>query len=94
MATRMQVMCIRKPNRPDNHERIESMGGRYDDGSYWKLSEEAAIHGIENGKWAFWVAVGGHPVDVIVETREGRKYLKTMADSLLIKNLLSLPNCP
>ncbi|HEX5759534.1 MAG TPA: DUF3892 domain-containing protein [Thermoanaerobaculia bacterium] len=91
---KIRVECVNKANRYDPHERIWNIGGRNSDGTRWKLSQEDAIAGIESGKWDFYVSVGGDTVSVIVATRLGRKYLKTVADGDQPNNLLSLPECP
>jgi hypothetical protein len=90
----IRVECVNKTDRYDPHERIRNIGGRNGDGSRWKLSQEQAIAGIESGKWDFYVSVNGQAVTVIVATRLGRKYLKTVADGEQPNNLLSLPECP
>jgi hypothetical protein len=90
----IRVECVNKTDRYDPHERIQHIGGRNADGTRWKLSQEDAIAGIESGKWAFYVTVAGNTVAVIVATRLGRKYLKTVADGDQPNNLLSLPECP
>ena len=92
MASRHQVSCINKRVHGDPHERIEYIGG-VSDSKRWKLSESEAISGIESGKWAFYVSVGGRTVDVIVASHNGRKYLKTVTDGYAPNNLLSLPEC-
>lgn len=95
MASQNQVMCITKTDRYNPHERIRSIGGINSDRTRWRLSQEEAIEGIENGKWQFYVTAGGHSVWVIVATSaEGHKYLKTENDGLHPNNLLSLPECP
>jgi len=95
MATAVEVKCIVKTNRYDPHDRIESIGGQNADGSRWKLSEDEAIKGIENGTWTFYVFQGGKRVDVIVsKSAYGHKYLKTVADGEVPNNLLSLSTCP
>jgi hypothetical protein len=93
MADRIQIQCINKSDRYNPHERILHVGGIHG-GTRWKLSQEDAIAGIESGKWAFYVTQAGRTVDVIVATRLGHKYLKTVADGEQPDNLLSLPECP
>lgn len=94
MADSVQIKCINKSNRQDPHNRIQNIGGVNSDGTRWKLTEEQAIAGIENGKWRFYVSANGKSVWVIIATRLGRKYLKTEADGEHPNNLLSLPECP
>lgn len=87
---RRRVTCINKRgSHYDPHERISHIGG---DG--WKLSEGEAIRAIENYTSSFYTLVNGKEADVIVDTRNGRKYLKTTADGYRPDNLLSLPECP
>jgi hypothetical protein len=94
MASRHQVLCISKTDRPNPHERITHIGGRNDDGTTWKITQQAAIDGIEQDKWNFYVSKGGRTVDVVVAVRRwGHKYIKTVADGEQPDNLLSLPEC-
>lgn len=94
MATRVRVQCINKSDRPNPHERILSIGGVNPDGSRWKLSQEKAITGIQNGTYDFYVIVV-HEVKVIVaKSPYGHLYIKTTADGEHPNNLLSLPECP
>ena len=58
MASRHEVLCIHKTDRPNPHERITHIGGRNDDGTAWKITQEEAIAGIESGKWTFYVRPG------------------------------------
>lgn len=95
MPTSHQIHCINKSDRYDAHLRIKNIGGLNGDGSRWKLDETAAINGIENGTWQFYVRSGTHTVNVIISTsRYGNKYLKTVNDGDQPDNLLSLPECP
>lgn len=95
MASRHQVACINKSDRFSAHEKIKSIGGTNPDGQRWKLTQEEAIDGIEQGKWDFFVRVQGREVDVVVaESQYGNKYFKTEADGEQPNNLLSLPECP
>lgn len=94
MAQEHQIMCINKSDRPNTHERIKFVGG-ISGGQRWKLSQEDAIAGIENGKWQFFVQVQGRKARVIVaKSQYGHKYLKTENDGEQPNNLLSLPECP
>ena len=95
MAQRHEVTCI-VPDGTDLDRRIDMIGGRIgaDNGGPWSLKLDAAIAGIENGKWSFWTQGGGKATNVIVAVRtSGRKYLKTEADGVEPNNLLALPKC-
>ncbi|MDO3409699.1 DUF3892 domain-containing protein [Saccharibacillus sp. CPCC 101409] len=95
MASRHEVLCVNKRDRYNPHEKIMSIGGKNQDGTRWKVSQERAITGIESGEWSFFVSKGGHTVNVIVATsRYGNKYLKTETDGENPNNLLSLAECP
>lgn len=94
MTNRHEVLCIKKSDRSNPHERITHIGGRNPDGTAWKLTQQDAIAGIEGGKWTFYVSRGGRTVNVIVSTSKyGNKYLKTENDGEQPDNLLSLPEC-
>jgi hypothetical protein len=93
MADRHRITCINKSDRTNAHERITHVGGTNADGTKWQLTQQDAIKGIQDGKWDFYVSVGGSSVDVIVAERNGNKYLKTRSDGEQPNNLLSLAEC-
>jgi len=91
----VEIHCINKTPRFDPWDRISNIGGVNADGTRWRLTLDAAIAGIKEGKWRFYVA--GTPNSVWVEiatSRFGHEYLKTEADGETPNNLLSLPECP
>jgi hypothetical protein len=90
----VQIVCINKRQHQNPHERIAHVGGVNADGTRWKMTESDAIDAIEQGRFRFYVSVGGKSVWVVVAVHLGRKYLKTEADSYAPNNLLSLPECP
>lgn len=94
MASRHEIKCINKTNRSSAFERIERIGGINGNGTKWHLTQQAAISGIESGKWSFYVSKNGHVVNVIVAiSAQGNKYIKTENDGDQPDNLLSLPEC-
>ena len=91
----IEVKCINKQDRPNPWERITHIGGTNPDDANWKITQASAIEGIENGKWEFYVDVGGSRVAVVVAvSQHGNKYIKTEPDDEDQNNLLSLPECP
>ena len=60
MAKHHQIRCVNKTDRTNPHERITHVGGVNDDGGRWRITQEAAIQGIESAKWTFFVSQGGY----------------------------------
>jgi hypothetical protein len=98
MAARHEITCINKQDRDNPHERITHVGGSEgakNGGGRWRITQQEAIRGVEDGTWDFYVRRNGRTVEVVVATsRFGNKYLKTEADDVQPNNLLSLPECP
>jgi hypothetical protein len=97
LASRHRVQCVTKSgnNLYDAHERLLFIGGINEDNSHWKTSQQAAIVGIEDGTYAFYVQEGGNHVEVVVaQSADGHKYLKTTADNEQPHTLLRLSSCP
>jgi hypothetical protein len=96
MAQHLRIRCVLKTGRTSAHDCIHSVGGLKPDGSHWKLTQDQAISGIEDGTHVLYVERPmGHRIDVIVAvSADGSKYLKTPVDREQPENLLSLPACP
>ena len=96
MADSLRITCIINSDRYNDYERIFSIGGRNADGTHWRLSQQDAIKGIEEGKWQFHVTGSdGKNVRVVVaKSQYGHNYLKSEADGEQPESLLALPECP
>ena len=85
MAT--EITCIVSDTSDSDH-RIDSVGG-----PWGTKSELVVIAEIEAGA-EYFVEVDGDLVDVHIDERDGRQYLRTDPDKTTENNLLSLPECP
>jgi hypothetical protein len=86
-------MCITKRGSHLNpHERIEGIGG-VDGGTPWWRAEDDAIRDVERDPRSYFTSVRGNSVWVVVDTHNGRKYLKTQPDRHPENNLLHLADC-
>lgn len=93
MAIKGQIECIRKRDRDSPWDRISHVGGVHPDGTRWKMTQERAVHLMEEGG-GFYVTVSGKAAWCEVATGpQGNKYIKTAEDGDLPNNLLNLPEC-
>jgi hypothetical protein len=89
-----QITYVKKDSRYNPYEQVTHLGGTSGgpESRPWKITQQAAIRGIESGQWSFYVNQGGQWVNLVVAvSRFGKKYLKTQVDSNEPNNLLSLP---
>ena len=94
MTQSVKILCVNKSRRVSPNERIRNVGGRNANGTAWLLAEDQAIAMIEDGTYTFYINVGGRTQAVhVAETEDGRKFLKTVSDTLRPDNLLGLPEC-
>lgn len=95
MTTNHQIQFVNKIPRQDIHNAIRAVGGVNPNGTQWRMLLADAVAAVQAGKYKFYVAAGGNSVWVYVaRSIAGNFYLKTEADSLLLDNLLSLPEFP
>lgn len=91
-----QITWINKDDRYNPYKQITHIGGTSGNPAWrpWRITQQEAIHGIENGQWSFYVDQGGRCINVVVAISPyGNKYLKTQADSNEPSTLLGLPGC-
>ena len=83
-----QVKCVNINDRLIRHERITHIGG-----DWGKITETEAISQIKTDQNSYHVKVVNIGTRVIIATYLGKEYLKTEADTTMVDNLLSLPEC-
>jgi hypothetical protein len=93
MNKNFHVDCIVRSGGKNFYDGISHVGGKYFSGKRWNFDEATAIDMIDRQQKKFFVSVQGKTVAVIVADRNGRKYLRTKADSEMLNNLLFLPDC-
>jgi hypothetical protein len=87
------VVCITKRGGHYNpHERITHVGIQTVR-SRERHTQEQVIYWIDTRQHSFYVVRNGRSVEVMVASRNGRKYLKTEANGNEPNNLLALPDC-
>lgn len=93
MTINLQVSCIKHTGNRDQYGHILGIGGIYN-GTRFYYTEARTIELIRNKEAAFYTSVQGNSTWIIIASRNGHYYLKTEADSTVVDNLLSLPQCP
>jgi hypothetical protein len=89
---RYRVACTEKQEK---HEHILSLGCYGPGNTYHRFTEAEVIASLDSGTDSFYSErPDGHVAEIIVETRDGEKYLKTTPDGERPNNLDWLPDCP
>lgn len=98
MAGQAYRVTCHTPDDSDPDRRLQGVGGtgiKGTEGEPWWLPIDDAISGIEAGLFELWtVDQKGNSVWVLVDQRNGRKYLRTESDGVEPNNLLALNPCP
>ena len=91
---RVQVNYTHKRgNHYNPHERIQGVAG--DGGGGWYRTEDQVIDDIDRtGLNSYFVMANGRAVDVVTDSHQGRRYIKTVADGYAPNNLLALQEPP
>ena len=85
----MAIRDIYKTGKDDDGD-ITSL---CNDGEFWSpVSKADAIRHIENHTHSYW-SNGKSTARIIVRSRNGKKYLTTVADAERSNNLDNLPDC-
>lgn len=84
-----------RPDNTDADRRIEGLGGPDSAaGGLWYRDIDFLIKGIEAKTYGLWtVDQAGNSVWVLVDQKNGRKFLRTQSDGIIPNNLLALPHC-
>jgi hypothetical protein len=94
MAARIEVIFVKKQDSDNPNERIITIGGVNNNDTRWRLTQDQAIRGIEDGLYSFYVDEDGQAIDVVVGVHDGKKYLKAGTNGTGKDHLLELPEIP
>ncbi len=94
MAQKIEIESITKSESKKCYEMITHIGG-VNHCRKWRMTEAKAIEYIENGTYIFFIYKDYKELAVIIGNSKGsHKYLKTLSDGDIPKNLLKLKECP
>ena len=94
MGKSLYITCIKRSASDIPDERIEAVGGFYDDGKYFSFTIEQAIEQVEKNKYDLIVKYHGRELLLYTAySLRGKKYLKTEVDWESPVALLKLPEC-
>lgn len=93
-AVPVRITCIRSTGSASNRT-VTALGGTNADGSHFLIPVSEAIDFITTGRFAFYIEQPGSSRTEIrvVRPRNGRPYLRTVADGSAPNNLDSMPEC-
>ena len=94
MGKSLYITCIKRSGSKIPDERIETVGGFYEDGKYFRYTLDQAIELVEKNKYDLLVEYHGRKLLLYVAySLRGKKYLKTEVDWEAPVTLLKLPEC-
>ena len=94
MGKSLYITCIKRSGSKIPDERIETVGGFYEDGKYFRFTLDQAIELVEKNKYDLLVEYHGRELLLYVAySLRGKKYLKTEVDWESPVTLLKLPEC-
>lgn len=90
-----RIDSVNRTERLGPHEHIRNIGGIRAAGVVLQAEPGRWDRGHRSRKVDLYVErPAGHVVNVVIESRLGRRYLKTETNDEHPNNLLSLPECP
>ena len=87
---RRAVLSVSRAYSRDPLERVDYISGTNSDHSHWKLSQAAAIAGIEAGTDEFFIKTSDQVIKLVVLNRGGEKYLQSEREKTHPDDLLNL----
>ncbi|GAA2710431.1 DUF3892 domain-containing protein [Micromonospora olivasterospora] len=94
-AVPVRITCIRSTGGSSSNRTVTALGGTNADGSHFLIPVAEAIDFITTGRFAFYIEQpGAKRTEIrVVRPKNGRPYLRTVADGSSPNNLDSMPEC-